>query len=59
MLRTVAVLVDLSDADHQDAILAMMEGYSLDPMGDAKPLSHYARSHLISGLEAHLGPTEQ
>ena len=31
----------------------MMEAYSRDPMGDATPLSEYARTHLIDNLQAY------
>lgn len=53
MSHTNVFLADLSDVLHQDAILALMDAYSADPMGDAKPLSDYARIHLISGLQEH------
>ena len=44
---------DFDNMLHQDAVLAMLDGYSADPMGDGKPLSDYARSHLIEGLARH------
>lgn len=47
------VKADLLNAHHQDAILAMMDAYSNDPMGDGKPLSEFARKHLIDGLRTH------
>jgi GNAT superfamily N-acetyltransferase len=47
------VKANLSNTDHQDAILAMMDAYSKDPMGDGKPLSEFARLNLINGLRAH------
>ena len=47
------VTADLGDTSHQRAVLSMMDAYSSDPMGDGKPLSEYAREHLISGLIAH------
>lgn len=47
------VQADLSEAQHQRDVLRMMDAYSADPMGDAKPLSDFARLHLISGLRAH------
>ena len=31
----------------------MMDAYAADPMGDGKPLSQFAREHLIDGLRAH------
>ena len=47
------VQADLSKPDHQSAVLAMMDAYSCDPMGDGKSLSDYAKRHLISGLAEH------
>ena len=47
------VKANLTDATHQAAIVAMMDAYSNDPMGDGKPLSDYARQNLISGLIEH------
>ncbi|HET6883011.1 MAG TPA: GNAT family N-acetyltransferase, partial [Pirellulales bacterium] len=47
------VKADLSNAHHQDAVLAMMNAYSRDPMGDGKPLSEFARQHLVDGLRNH------
>ena len=53
MPQASVILADLGNVVHQDAIIAMMDAYSADPMGDAKPLSDYARSHLLSGLREH------
>lgn len=47
------VKADLHNSDHQRAIVAMMDAYSQDPMGDGKPLSEYAREHLVKGLIEH------
>ena len=47
------VRADLSNPDHQTAILAMLDAYSCDPMGDGQSLSNYAKEHLISGLAEH------
>lgn len=44
---------DLTCPEHQEAVLAMLNAYATDPMGDGKPLSEYARSHLIEGLARH------
>lgn len=44
---------DLARADHQAAVLAMVDAYSRDPMGDGAPLSAEARERLIPGLRAH------
>jgi GNAT superfamily N-acetyltransferase len=47
------VEADLSDPRHQIAVLCMMDAYAVDPMGDAKPLSEFARQNLIAGLRTH------
>jgi GNAT superfamily N-acetyltransferase len=47
------IQTDLDNPQHQKAILAMMQAYSADPMGDAKPLSEFACRHLIQGLREH------
>jgi GNAT superfamily N-acetyltransferase len=44
---------DLNLSSHQDATLLMMDAYSRDDMGDGRPLSDWARSHLIEGLREH------
>lgn len=53
MNQATVVKVDLNDTKHQRAVLCMMDAYSADPMGDAKPLSEFARRNLISGLRSH------
>jgi GNAT superfamily N-acetyltransferase len=47
------VQADLECADHQAAVLALVDAYSCDPMGDGHPLSPEARRNLIPGLRAH------
>ncbi|HYF91123.1 MAG TPA: GNAT family N-acetyltransferase [Symbiobacteriaceae bacterium] len=47
------VEVDLNRPDHQQAVLEMMDAYSMDPMGDGHPLSAEARGDLIPGLRQH------
>lgn len=44
---------DLDRPDHQAAVLAMVDAYSRDPMGDGAPLAPEARVRLIPGLRAH------
>lgn len=44
---------DLGDFAHQQAILHLLNAYSLDPMGDGKPLAAEVRERLIPGLRAH------
>lgn len=50
-IRTVQA--DLARPDHQAAVLAMVDAYSRDPMGDGAPLSAEARAQLIPGLRRH------
>jgi GNAT superfamily N-acetyltransferase len=47
------VEADLALPEHQSAVLAMMDAYSADPMGDGHPLLAEARANLIAGLRAH------
>ena len=47
------IQADLADRIHQDAVVAMMDAYARDPMGDGKPLSEFARENLIAGLRRH------
>lgn len=46
------VTADLNNAEHQTAILALLDMYSRDPMGNAAPLPPTTRDNLISGLQA-------
>lgn len=47
------VKANLDRRAHQTAVVSLMDAYSADPMGDAKPLSEFARQNLIAGLRAH------
>jgi ribosomal protein S18 acetylase RimI-like enzyme len=47
------VVADLSRPEHQEAVIAMTDGYSRDPFGDGKPLEPGVRERLISGLRDH------
>jgi GNAT superfamily N-acetyltransferase len=47
------VEADLSRAEHRDATHELINAYSMDPMGDGKPLSDTARRDLIPGLRQH------
>jgi GNAT superfamily N-acetyltransferase len=44
---------DLDRPEHQAAVLAMVDAYSRDPMGDGAPLSPETRERLIPGLRRH------
>jgi ribosomal protein S18 acetylase RimI-like enzyme len=47
------VEADLSLAQHKEAVLAMVDAYSRDPMGNGKPLQSDVRAGLIRGLQEH------
>lgn len=47
------LVADLDNSAHQAAVLAMIDAYSRDPMGDGQPLSSDARERLIPGLRQH------
>ncbi|MCA9265305.1 MAG: GNAT family N-acetyltransferase [Planctomycetales bacterium] len=47
------VHADLDNLQHQAAVVALLDAYASDPMGDAKPLSDFARANLIRGLQTH------
>jgi len=47
------VEADLSFPAHQEAVLAMVDAYSRDAMGDGKPLDQDVRARLIPGLMRH------
>lgn len=44
---------DLEAAEHQAAILALVDMYARDPMGGSRPLPAAVRADLIPGLQAH------
>jgi ribosomal protein S18 acetylase RimI-like enzyme len=47
------VEADLNLSEHQDAVLAMVDAYSSDAMGNGKPLDPDVRAGLIQGLRKH------
>ena len=47
------VQADLDNEEHQSSVLAMVDAYSRDPMGDGAPLATEIRERLIPGLRAH------
>ena len=47
------VEANLNQAVHRDHVLQLVDGYSMDPMGDGKPLADSSRRDLISGLRNH------
>jgi GNAT superfamily N-acetyltransferase len=53
-MQTIEIVeADLSRPDHQEDVVAMVDAYSCDPMGDGEPLSREARASLIPGLQQH------
>jgi GNAT superfamily N-acetyltransferase len=44
---------DLDRPEHQAAVLAMVDAYCRDPMGDGAPLAPETRKRLIPGLRQH------
>ena len=44
---------DLNLSEHQEAVLAMVDAYSRDAMGNGKPLDQDVRTRLIPGLRRH------
>jgi ribosomal protein S18 acetylase RimI-like enzyme len=47
------VEADLNSPEHRAAVLAMVDAYSMDAMGSAKPLDPDVRARLIPGLQRH------
>jgi ribosomal protein S18 acetylase RimI-like enzyme len=47
------VEANLDDPQHQDAIVAMVNAYARDPMGDGRDLPDQVRCDLIPGLRKH------
>jgi ribosomal protein S18 acetylase RimI-like enzyme len=47
------VEADLRLPEHQEAVLAMVDAYSRDSMGDAKPLEPDVRERLVPALQKH------
>lgn len=45
-------LVDYSNPQHMQALLALLDGYARDPMGGAEPLSDFAKANLPQALAA-------
>jgi len=47
------VEADLSRAEHQDALVTMLDAYVLDPMEGGVPPSEQVKRDLVPGLRAH------
>jgi ribosomal protein S18 acetylase RimI-like enzyme len=53
MQDLVIVEADLKNPEHQAAVIAMVNAYARDPMGNGRDLPEYVRNELISGLRRH------
>lgn len=47
------IQADLSRPAHQRAVVALLNAYASDPMGDGKPLEQRVQRELIPGLQRH------
>ena len=47
------VEADLNRMEHQQAVVALIDAYARDPMGNGKPLAQEVRRALIPGLQQH------
>src|SRR6266513_3236668 len=52
-IRIRIVETDLKLSEHQEAVLAMVDAYSRDAMGNAKPLDPDVRARLVPALRKH------
>jgi len=53
MLPIEVVEADLNKAEDQQAVVALVDAYAADPMGNGKPLPDEVRRNLIPGLRRH------
>jgi GNAT superfamily N-acetyltransferase len=51
--NTDIVVADLNQISHQRAVLALMDTFSRDTMGNSRPMAPEVRERLIPGLQAH------
>lgn len=47
------VEADLNRMEHQQAVVALIDAYARDPMGNGRPLAQEVRRALIPGLQQH------
>ncbi|HVU33386.1 MAG TPA: GNAT family N-acetyltransferase [Opitutaceae bacterium] len=47
------VEANLSLTAHQEAVVAMIDAYARDPLGDGAPLDDDVKARLVAGLRAH------
>jgi ribosomal protein S18 acetylase RimI-like enzyme len=54
MMKSVEIVeADLNRNDHQRSVLALVDAYARDPMGNGGPLPEPIRNALIPGLRSH------
>lgn len=53
MAKIEIITADLSQPEHQDAVLTLIDAYAADPMGDGQPLRPEVKLALIPGLQEH------
>ncbi len=53
MQDLVIVEADLENPEHQAAVVAMVNAYARDPMGNGRDLPEHVRNELIPGLRKH------
>ena len=53
MSRIEIIRADLERADHQRAVVVLVDAYAQDPMGNGRPLAVDVRESLIDGLRKH------
>jgi len=53
MLPIEVVVADLNRAEHQQAVIALVDAYAADPMGNGESLTDEVRQSLIQGLQEH------
>jgi ribosomal protein S18 acetylase RimI-like enzyme len=53
MLAVTIVEADLVRDEHQQAIVALLDAYARDPMGNGAPLTEGVKRRLIPGLRGH------
>jgi len=53
-MPTISVTIaDLERSDHEQAIVALLDAYSQDPMGNGAPLPDSVKRDLVQGLREH------
>lgn len=53
MSSIIIMEADLDRQEHRQAVVALLDAYAMDPMGNGKALSYGVRRDLIPGLQRH------